>query len=903
MPDDVDSATATTAAPDAPVRPPAAGGLDAGTYEVLRARLAEQAAELARRAEALNARRLEVVRRHRAAPARHRADPHREQLRAPRHRRRSAALHAVRLQRLHRAEAGDRGRRRLLPAPASSRDGDGVPVRRAGHGRLPGLLRDPQFARDFAELYRYYQRDPAAAAAPRRGQAAGRLPDRRAADGHPGAALAGRRRTAASPTSTTAASATTSSRRRTTSSGSRPPASDHVLGRHPHISIQDEVFVETVGGDLTVKVENNTETGEGIYSEPVDEPLQSLADADVALRPGRAADPAADPAVQGDRTGATWSSTRAPGTWSALDGIGQACQRLPEDQGIIFPGGYYLATGVSKTFDTDVDRTWSSSGWSARPTARTCSTSSTPAREGRYAAAAVQRDPQGGRRPRCRATATRCSTTARWWCSGPTSDEPTRVHPMQVWQTPYVSDTYAAAQPAGDRAAGADRQRRPGARHLRLPVGGPHGRRDDARRPPIVRGADRRLRAGLRPATTGSASRRWATCGHRWPRCAATAEQVLDEFEKVQQLTAPGRRRAGRGRGADRRAGAPGRAVRRPRRRRLGRALAELRQAQGHLVTLRELRYVDLARIDELAAALDRRGRTAAAQRARRRSCDGDDAFAGYHAEVERLAAEAGAIADRGRGRTGRRAAGRAGRAGWRSVTEVVGALDIADATVRTAHPGAASPRCSAASTGRGPSWTAAAGSCSARGPGRVRGRVRAARPGDHRRAGRRRHAGALRRAARPADAPAGGPGVALRRVRRLPRRARRQARGGLRGVLRPQAGAAGRARRAGPTGWSPPPSASCQRRPAASPRSGSLDEVNTYFASDPMVAKLRARRRRAARPRRPGPRPRSSTAGQGGPPGGRARPARPAGPVRRRRRDASGSAGTASPSTPSRST
>ena len=58
----------------------------------------------------------------------------------------------------------------------------------------------------------------------------------------------------------------------------------HVLGRHPHISIDNELFVETVGGDLTVKVENNTETGEGIYSEPVDEPLQSLADARDPLR-------------------------------------------------------------------------------------------------------------------------------------------------------------------------------------------------------------------------------------------------------------------------------------------------------------------------------------------------------------------------------------------------------------------------------------------------------------------------------------------------------------------------------------------------------------------------------------------------------------------------------------------
>ena len=35
----------------------------------------------------------------------------------------------------------------------------------------------------------------------------------------------------------------------------------------PHINIEDEVFVETVGGDLTVKVEDNTEDGLGIYRE------------------------------------------------------------------------------------------------------------------------------------------------------------------------------------------------------------------------------------------------------------------------------------------------------------------------------------------------------------------------------------------------------------------------------------------------------------------------------------------------------------------------------------------------------------------------------------------------------------------------------------------------------------
>ena len=41
----------------------------------------------------------------------------------------------------------------------------------------------------------------------------------------------------------------------------------HRKGRHPHIAIDNRVFIETIGGDLTIKVEDNTESGEGIYQE------------------------------------------------------------------------------------------------------------------------------------------------------------------------------------------------------------------------------------------------------------------------------------------------------------------------------------------------------------------------------------------------------------------------------------------------------------------------------------------------------------------------------------------------------------------------------------------------------------------------------------------------------------
>ena len=55
----------------------------------------------------------------------------------------------------------------------------------------------------------------------------------------------------------------------------------HRGGLHPHISIEDRVFVETVGGDLTIKIEDNTDDGAGIYSEPVEDVDQTLDDAEV----------------------------------------------------------------------------------------------------------------------------------------------------------------------------------------------------------------------------------------------------------------------------------------------------------------------------------------------------------------------------------------------------------------------------------------------------------------------------------------------------------------------------------------------------------------------------------------------------------------------------------------------
>lgn len=55
---------------------------------------------------------------------------------------------------------------------------------------------------------------------------------------------------------------------------------DRRLGKFPHISILDKVFIEALHGDITFKIEDNTESGKGIFSEKVTNLDQQLDDAD-----------------------------------------------------------------------------------------------------------------------------------------------------------------------------------------------------------------------------------------------------------------------------------------------------------------------------------------------------------------------------------------------------------------------------------------------------------------------------------------------------------------------------------------------------------------------------------------------------------------------------------------------
>ncbi|MFD5942002.1 DNA repair ATPase [Streptomyces griseus] len=647
------------------------GDVDAGAYEVLRRRLSAQAGELVRRAEALNVRRTEEFG---STGLRLLAT---EQVRTE-HASVPRDLVAVGGKLLFGFERGPGAR-------GEAGVDDVLLVRDAeGDGEAPGngdtLLDDDGFRRAFSSLHRYFRDarllrlrrvDGRLLAVFRTGESAEDIRVLRWAlgpDGAPGAFLdaRGERDHVFPPSHDFAWTAT--------------GREDHVPGRHPHIAVGKGggLFVDTLGGTLTVKVADDTESPDGIYEEPVDEPLQSLADADVEYAEvGPLVLLRVRPYKEDAWRHLVVNSLLA--TVQRLDGIGPSCHRLPEDQGIIFPGGYYLTTGTAKTFDTAEELTEPVFEGAVRSPNGEDVLYAFRSRDGlRTLLLPYNLIRQEVATPLTgRGHALLDDGTLVLLRDSP--DGPARVHPLQRWATPYVSDTYAAARPAGT---------------------GPLARTGNA---DLVRGISDclALAHGVRDMTPTTAvyGRLAADCARAQDRyhwlsdpelgsldeplreLRATAQQVLAEFTAVQELT---RRAAEALEETTARITA---LVRRVRGEAPGSAsawierLTELRRAQGHLATVGDMRYVDVERVAELSARtgddIDSAAQRAVSFLAR------EDAFDGYHGEIAELVAEAGAL------ETVRDSSAVSDRLsamteGLTTVTDVVAGLDIGDATVRT---------------------------------------------------------------------------------------------------------------------------------------------------------------------------------------------------------------------------
>ncbi|MFC1418403.1 DNA repair ATPase [Streptacidiphilus cavernicola] len=553
-------------------------GVEDGTYQVLRARLADRAAELGRRVAALNARRQEVF----GAPALELSGSARLRTRGE-----AVACGVVPVR------PGV-----LLLGTSAPTLADGMLSLHApdgGPAEAPGLLDDDRFRHDLAELLRYF-RDARLVDLCR--TPAGRLLAVFATD------------PAGEDLRVLRWQVTDDRVEYLDAYGERdlprPPAFEQLdwipTGREQHrderVAVGDSgVSVATTGGSLTVRAAD----GRLLHREPVDEPLQSLADAAVAyaplapllllrIRPYN--EPEDRYLVVNTRTGGV----------RRRDALAQGCRLLPAEQGLIFPGGYELADGTHRGFRTDTAGL-------------------------RFDA--VVAAPNGEdllyvlRRPGRSQVLLLPWNTLRREAAAPLygaghalladgalvllkpAGEPVRGHEVQLWRTPFSSAEFAAEQPVGT---------------------GPLARIGNA---DLVRGIADCLDvvrlagaadpdAGVLLDACAKAADRHHWLGDSWPEdpdlpapllqplaeLRAAAEQVGAEQARIGALTA---------RAADAVAEAGEQAaslLRRSQGETRGDAdawtalLTELRRAQGRTRLLRELPRVDLAALEAVEASL-----------------------------------------------------------------------------------------------------------------------------------------------------------------------------------------------------------------------------------------------------------------------------------------------------------
>lgn len=368
-----------------------------------------------------------------------------------------------------------------------------------------------------------------------------------------------------------------------------------VSGRHPHFNILDKVFVETTGGDLTIKVEDNTEDGRGIYAEPVDDKTQSLDDADIfyaavgelillKIKPYR------------EKIWRYLIFNALNQQVDRIDEIGSACVQLPEDHGVIFPGGYYLQNGECKRFEENTDGLLFKRAIKSPNGEDVLYVFYEPV-EGRVALFAYNMIEKQLQNPIfCHGYGLFENGLGVFFSAE--SEEPTRVHPMQIWQTPYVSDEFANNTPASQTFLGR--------------IGNPELVRGVSDLYSVCRSiGNQSVSAGLYVDLKKSVKRLFDA--YHWlgdkqlagllpllKEIAATADLVIDEFDKVESIRRNSVESLREAELAQEEILATIHPDRWTTPEEFVDALDGLRKQRGHLMTLRDYRYIDTTRIKEL---------------------------------------------------------------------------------------------------------------------------------------------------------------------------------------------------------------------------------------------------------------------------------------------------------------
>ena len=369
---------------------------------------------------------------------------------------------------------------------------------------------------------------------------------------------------------------------------------DFIHGRFPHVNIMDTVFVETINGDLTIKVEDNTEDGLGIYSEAVDEKNQSMDDASISYAKVNNLILLAITPYKEEETRYLIYNMLTEEVLR-IDAIGQSCVQLPEEQGVIFPGGFYLASGTHKKFTDEVD------GLQFKRMYR-----SPNGEDVLY----VFYEPVDGVLALFSYNLITKSTLNPIFSNGyalygdgkmivfSAEEEATRVHPMQLWQSPFVSAEHASQQPESTTELGK--------------IGNSELVRGVSNLYEIARSTEnQQVSMRLYEALSQSAVRVFDA--HYWLEdssnkeiagtlrdISSTSELVIDEFEKVQSIQRQSARVMLETKTAQKKLLAAISTTSWEDTMQFVNAIHELREQRGHIITVKDHRYINVDELNEL---------------------------------------------------------------------------------------------------------------------------------------------------------------------------------------------------------------------------------------------------------------------------------------------------------------
>ena len=211
-------------------------------------------------------------------------------------------------------------------------------------------------------------------------------------------------------------------------------------GRAPHLNILDTVFVDNLRGNITFKIENNTSSGEGVFADPVESDSQSLDDATFEY-----ADLGAVVLIRilpfNEKQWRYYLFNRAEQHVKRVDAMAGSVVELPENHGLIFSSGYYLNSGELTTYEVPEE--------DLRFKRMVRSPNGEDVLYVFYA-------PQTGQVVLYRYNLIRKQVDTPMVGHGAAilenghlaifyaEDEPTLVHPIQVWATPFMSERFHA---------------------------------------------------------------------------------------------------------------------------------------------------------------------------------------------------------------------------------------------------------------------------------------------------------------------------------------------------------------------------------------------------------------------------------------------------------------------------